>query len=134
MPRRPKLRLVVANPADVFDDLAALHQEQRAPSPQHRPRATETFARIPHDRALALYRHISGPAWMLLIELDRLLLKGRGRNPVRLSSARLRGVGLIHHTRRRALRRLEAAGVIRVERWGKGQTPWVLHLWYPPQD
>ena len=136
MPRRPKLRLVgSSSPADVFDDLAALRQEQRTPRiTQRRPRLTETFARFPHDRALELYRHIGGPAWVLLIELDRLILKGRGRNPVKLSSARMNAAGLNRHSRLRALRQLEAAGVVRVERRGKGRSPWVLHLWFPRQD
>jgi hypothetical protein len=135
MAKRPKLRLVgSANPADVFDDLAALRQEQHNPSPQRRQRSTETFARIPHDRGLALYRQLGGPAWVLLIELDRLILKGRGRNPIKLTSGRLRDIGIGHNTRRRALQELEAAGVIRIERRGRGRSPWVLHLWYPRQD
>ena len=46
MSRRPKLRLVgTTDPADVFDDLTALRQEQQTPGPQRRPRLTETFAR-----------------------------------------------------------------------------------------
>ena len=135
MPRRPKLRLVgTADPTDVFDDLAALRHEQQAPGTRRRPRLTETFARIPHDRALALYRQIGGPAWVLLFELDRLILKGRGRNPVKLSSARMNAAGLGRHSRKRALRQLEAVGVIQVERCGKGQRPWVVHLWFPRQD
>ena len=39
MPRRPKLRLVGSpDPADIFDDLTALRQEQRTPGPQRRQR------------------------------------------------------------------------------------------------
>jgi hypothetical protein len=135
MVRRPKLRLVgTASPTDVFDDLTALRQEQQAPGTRRRARLTETFARIPHDRALALYRQIGGPAWVLLFELDRLILKGRGRNPVTLSSARMNAAGLGRHSRKRALRQLEAVGVIRVERRGKGQCPWVTHFLFPRQD
>ena len=82
MSRRPKLRLVGTTcPADVFDDLTALRQEQQTPGSRRRPRLTETFARIPHDRALALYRHIGGAAWVLLFELDRLILKGPRQKP-----------------------------------------------------
>jgi hypothetical protein len=135
MARRPKLRLVgTASPTDVFDDQAVLRQEQQVPGSRRRARLAETFARIPHDRALALYRQIGGPAWVLLFELDRLILKGPGRNPVKLSSARMDAAGLGRHSRKRALRQLEAIGVIRVERRGKGQRPWVLHLWFPRQD
>ena len=135
MPRRPRLRLIGSpDPADIFDDLAALRQEQRTRGPERRQRTTETFARFPHDRALALYRHIGGPAWAVLIELDRLILKGRGRNPVKLSSARMNAAGLNRHSRLRALRQLETAGVVRVERHGRGRSPWVLHLWFSRQD
>ena len=135
MARRPKLRLVgTADPTDVFDDLAALRQEQQAPGSRRRPRLMETFARIPHDRALALYRQIGGTVWVLLFELDRLILKARGRNPVKLSSVRMDAAGLDRNSRRRALRRLEAAGVLQVEWRGKGRSPWVTHLWFPRQD
>ena len=135
MPRRPKLRLIGSpDPTDVFEDLTTLRLEQQTPGSQRRPRLTETFARIPHDRALTLYRHIGGSAWVLLIELDRLILKGRGSNPVKLSSARMNAAGLNRHSRLRALRQLEAAGVVRVERRGRGQSPWVTHRWFPRQD
>lgn len=137
MPRRAKLRPIgSSSPSDAFDDLATLRQESAHAkgSPQRRQRITETFARFPHGRALALYPHIGGPAWVLLVELDRLILKGRGRNPVKLSSARMNAAGLNRHSRLRALRQLEAAGVVRVERCGRGRSPWVLHLWFPRQD
>jgi hypothetical protein len=134
---RRRLRLVSSkDPADVFDDLNRLRQEQRGErAPQKRQRSAETFARIPHDRALELYRHqITGSAWILLIELDRLILKRRGKNPVRLNSSRLRNAGIRQHTRQRALRQLEAAGVIKIRPQGGGLAPWVTHLWYPLQD
>ena len=134
MAKRPKLRLIGSpDPTDVFDDLAMLRHEQQGPGSRRRPRLTETFARIPHDRALALYRQLGGPEWVLLFELDRLILKGRGKNPVKLS-ARMNAAGLGRHSRKRALRQLEAVGVIRVERQGKGQRQWVTHLWFPRQD
>jgi hypothetical protein len=128
--RRAKLHLVGQSPTDVFDDLDKLRTEMAAP--MRRSRSAETFARIPHDRALELMRHnIGGPAWVVLIELDRLILKARGRNPVRFWSTRLRAAGLTRHTRTRALRQLEAAGVIKIEQRGKGLSPMVTHLWYP---
>ena len=103
-------------------------------STSRRTRIIETFARIPHDKGLALYRHrLSGAAWVMLIELDQLILKHRGQNPVRLVSARLRNVGLTHRTRARALRQLAAAGVIQIEKRKRGLAPWVTHLWYPRQ-
>jgi hypothetical protein len=134
--KRSRLRLVSSHdPANVFDDLDALRRAQAAPAGpafqgQRRQRIAETFARIPHDRARALYRHIGGgPAWMLLIELDRLIFEGRGKNPVKLTYRCRRAAGLTRYTTMRALRQLEAAGVISVERRA-GQAPLVTHLWF----
>jgi len=129
MRRKPKLYLVGNDPADVFDDLDQLRAATVAP--QKRTRAAETFARIPHDRALALRGKLSGDAWQVLIELDRLILKAGGRNPVRFWSARLHSVGLKKESRARALRHLEKAGVIKIQQRGHGLSPLVLHLWYP---
>ena len=120
MKRRAKLHLVGQDPVDVFEDLDQLRGELAAP--QRRLRATETFARIPHDKGLAL--NVSGTAWRVLIELDRLILKAGGRNPVPLSSKRLRAIGLKAGTRMRALRQLEATGVILIKRRGRGYSPW----------
>jgi hypothetical protein len=133
MKQRAKLHLVGQDPADVFDDLGKLRAETA--TPVRRSRSVETFARIPHDKGLALYRHkLSGAAWVLLIELDRLILKRRGQNPVKLVSSRLRAIGLKDQSRTRGLRQLVKAGVILIERRGCGLAPWVTHLWYPRQD
>jgi hypothetical protein len=133
MKRRPRLHLVGQDTGDVFNDLARLRTDLAAPL--RRQRTVETFARVPHDKALELYRHkIDKAAWLVLIELDRLLLKARGKNPVRFWSPRLRAVGVTGRTRMRAFRQLEAAGVIRVEQRDKGLSPWVAHLWYPCAD
>lgn len=134
--RKRHLRLIgTSDPASVFEDLDKLKRDQRDGTVR-RARAVQTFARIPHDAGLALFlRHrLPGAAWALLIELDLILLKRRGKNPFKLSSKRLRGIGLKDHTRHRALLRLEAAGVIKVERIGQGMSPWVTHLWYPLRD
>jgi hypothetical protein len=133
--RKRHLRLVGSpDPSSVFDDLGELEQEQRRGSVR-RTRSVHTFARIPHDAALALYRHrLPCAAWVLLVELDRILLKRRGKNPFKLSSSRLRRIGLRDQTRQRALRQLEAARVIKVERIGPGMSPWVTHLWFPLRD
>jgi hypothetical protein len=101
----------------------------------HRVRETETFARILHDRALELYNHrIGGAAWITLIELDRMILAQRGKNPVLFWSPRLRGAGLVAHGRAKALGQLEAAGAVKVESRGRGLSPWVTHLWHPLRD
>jgi hypothetical protein len=132
MKKRPRLHLVGEDPADVFDDLDKLREQFATPGP--RKRSGGTFARIPHDQGLALYQKVGGAPWALLIELDRLVLKGGGRNPVHLWSPRLRKIGITDHTRTRALRQLELAGVIKVEKGRKGSGPRVTHLWYPRQE
>jgi hypothetical protein len=131
MKKRPKLHLVGQDPTDVFEDLDQLRADLTAP-PQRRKRLVETFARIPHDKGLAL--NISGAAWCVLIEIDRLILKAGGRNPIPLSSKRLRSAGLTSAMRSRALRRLEVSGVIIIKRRGRGRSPWVFHTWYPKQS
>jgi hypothetical protein len=119
------------NPADVFDDLDAL----RAMPPvfPKRARATETFARFPHEKALALRGRIGADAWVLLVEIDRLILKGHGRNPVRLTNHRLRELGIGRSAKQRHLRKLEATGVIQIKTEGR-QSTLVTHLWFPVQD
>jgi len=132
MKRKPKLYLVGQDPATVFDDLDKLRAEMG--TPLRRARTTETFARIPHDKGLALCRsQIGWAAWAILIELDRLILKAEGRNPVPLWSPRLRAMDVSGFRRTRGLRQLEAAGIIEVARRGKGLSSWVTHLWYPRQ-
>jgi hypothetical protein len=132
--KHSQLRLVGAHdPASVFDGLDALRRAQTAtatPAFQgtRRQRSVETFARIPHDRARRLY-HLSGSAWALLIELDRLILEGRGRNPVRLTTITLKASGLSEKRKRSGLDELETAGMITVERQ-RGRSPLVTHLWF----
>jgi hypothetical protein len=131
--RRPKLYLVGQDPSEVFDDLGKLRADLSTPI--RRQRLTETFARIPHDKAFELFqRRIGRHAWIVLIELDRTILRAGGKNPVRLWSSRLRAVGVIGRARMQALRQLQAAGVIKVEQRGEGLSPHVTHLWYPRQD
>jgi hypothetical protein len=130
------LRLVTDNsPAadsSPFDDLDALRAETEMPSvATRRLRSTETFARIPHGHAYKLaFAGLTGSAWMVLIVLDHLILKGRGKNPVRLTHRALKAAGLSRFAVKRALRQLERAGVIAVEQ-RPGQAPLVRHLWFP---
>ena len=127
---RRRFHVVGSNPADVFNDLSALREAQGG---SRRMKSKETFARFPHDRALALYGKIHSAAWVVLIELDRVLLKNRGQNPIPLTSRNLKAAGLSSRSKGRALRELENAGVIRIHNRGRGRCPLVAHLWYPIQ-
>jgi hypothetical protein len=130
IPIRPKLSISQEEADQALREIEARceqrEQHQRKPS-------RETFARFPHAKALALYRdhRLSGTAWALLVEIDYLILKSGGKNPIRLSSSRLRTIGLTHHTRQRALRQLEAAGVISIKRRSAGRGPLIMHSWFP---
>ena len=93
-----------------------------------RAQAKETFARIPHERGMRLYGRIGGAAWVVLLELDRLIFKSYGKNPVRLSNYGL--AGMSRNAKWKALRQLEAAGVVTVERQGF-ESPLVTHHWRP---
>jgi len=131
MPKQ-RFRVVKSNdPTAVFDDLDALREAMPAVATK-RTRSAETFARFPHERALALRGRIRANAWVILIELDRQIFKSRGRNPVRLTNHRLRELGITRWAKQRHLRRLEAVGVIRVE---TEERKWTLvtHLWFPVQ-
>jgi hypothetical protein len=101
-----------------------------AKAPARRAATCEKFARIPYARARRLFRHIGGPAWLLLLELDRLTLGPGGRNPVKLTTETLQGSGLSSKQKERGLRLLELAGVVTIERKG-GRCPLVTFLWYP---
>jgi hypothetical protein len=91
--KRARLRLVGkgeggSGGTGVFDDLDKLRVDMASaealrppsgstagPASSLRRREVETFARIPHNRALKLYpRRLTGSAWAVLIELDRMIL------------------------------------------------------------
>jgi hypothetical protein len=97
-----------------------------------RPRTSTgapTWARIPHERALQLHGRIDGAAWIVLIELDRLIFK-TGQNPVRLPNKNLREVGMSRTGKAKALRQLQSAGVVTYKQDGN-EAPLVTHSWYP---
>ena len=71
---------------------------------------------------------------MALIELDRMIIAARGKNPVLFWSPRLRAAGLTKTTRTRALRQLEAVGVVEIMWRERGLSPLVRHRWYPRQS
>jgi hypothetical protein len=81
-------------------------------------------------------RHgISGTAWGLLIELDRLIFESKGKkNPIQLTNRYLEDLGISRWQKHRALRQLERAGVVRVISKGTHQNTIVQHLWFPQQD
>jgi hypothetical protein len=106
--------------------------ERPPPQKVRRPRtstAAPTWARIPHERALQLHGRIDGAAWIVLIELDRLIFK-TGQNPVRLPNKKLRAVGMSRTGKAKALRQLQSAGVVTYKQDGN-EAPLVHPLLVP---
>jgi hypothetical protein len=122
----------------IFDDMDAVRRDaaQLKPpsSPKHkkRQRSSELFARIPYDRAFRLHKRISAAAWIVLIELDRLMLtSAKGRNPFEFNPDHLlTNLRIGRATVYRCLHQLEKAKVIKVD-WQRGKEAAVTHLWYP---
>jgi hypothetical protein len=132
MSKRPQLHLVNSNdPASIFDNLDGLRASMPPVASAKRARSVATFARFPHEQALKL-RSINGSGWLIMVELDRQILKERGHNPVRLTNYRLRELGIGRMTKQRQLRKLEEAGVIRVVTKERTATE-IAHLWFPIQ-
>jgi Fe-S cluster biosynthesis and repair protein YggX len=122
------------DPAHIFDDLDALRRDGerlklQSKANNKRPRSGETFARIPHDRGRQLYKEIDAAAWAILIELDWLILTSKGKNPIHLTNERLYDIGMSRNAKLKALRQLESAGVIKVERQER-EVVLVTHLWF----
>jgi len=104
--------------------------KRRRRARRKRAPAKETFARIPHDRGMGLYGKINGAAWIILLELDRLIFKAYGRNPVRLANSNLEAVGMSRNAKSKALRQLQRAGVITVVQQGR-EAALITHHWHP---
>jgi hypothetical protein len=130
---------VAKDPTDIFDDLDGLRRasggSNRAPQGVstgrgRRAPTKETFVRIPYERVLQLYGRVGAAALFVLFEIDHLIFKARGQNPVRLTNKNLRTIGMPRNTKARALRQLQDAGVIRIERRGK-EAVLVTLSWYP---
>ncbi len=85
------------------------------------------FVQMPYRPTLRLAGRLQNAPWAVMVELTYLVWKTR-RNPVVLTNAALRSVGVSHDAKARALRRLEEAGAVTVDWRGKGQSPLVTVL------
>jgi len=128
------------DPTDIFDDLNGLRRASGGSKgvPQDgskgrgskRARTKEAFVRIPYAPILKLYGHVGAAALFVLFEIDHLIFKARGQNPVRLTNKNLRAIGMPRNTKARALRQLQDTGVITIEQQGH-EAVIVTLLWYP---
>jgi hypothetical protein len=103
------------------------------PRPRRAPRVVKpgvSFAIVPHDFVVALYRwKIGNLGWLQWFEIDRLVLNSR-RNPVKFTNERWQSIGGSRSAKLRALRRLEAAGVVKAS-VRQNQAPIITCLWRP---
>jgi hypothetical protein len=99
--------------------------------PRKRPLSDETFVRIPYRRVTELYGRLSAASYAVLIELDHQHFKARGKNPLKLTNQTdLAAAGMPRNTKARALRELQAVGLITLQKEGKGAFVVTLS-WHP---
>jgi hypothetical protein len=93
-----------------------------------RPARPEAFVKLPYERTLAAAGRLGNAPLAVLVELAYQAFKTH-RNVVPLANAALRSVGVSRLAKLRALRQLEASGLVAVGRRGKGRSPLVTRLW-----
>ena len=114
----------------VNPELSALAAQPKAQRSQRRARSNTTFARIPYECGMRLAGQTRTALLAVLLELDHLVFVNRGRNPIELTNAALRSVGISHQSKIRALRHLESAEMVTVC-WRGRRSPLVTVLWHP---
>ena len=83
---------------------------------------------LPYERTLAAAGRLGDAPLAVLVELTHRAFKTR-QDTVLLANAGLQSVGVSRYAKLRALRRLEAAGMITVTSRGSGKSPLVTLLW-----
>ena len=86
------------------------------------------FVQLPYERTLAAAGRHRDARLAVLIELAYRTFKAN-QNQVPLANKTLRSVGITHKAKARALRQLEAAGLVTITRRGSGKSPLVTILW-----
>ena len=82
------------------------------------------FVMLPYERTLAAAGQLGNAPLAVLVELAYRAFKTR-QNPVPLSNKALQAVGISHDAKTRALQQLEAAGLVRITKRGRGKSPLV---------
>lgn len=115
------------------EQIAKLAPFQKRPKskprlPRSRRQAGTRFVQLPYERALAAAGQLGHAPMAVLIEIAHLAFKAHGK-PAPLANRALRAVGIDHEAKTRALRRLEAAGLLTVVWRGNGRSPLVSLRW-----
>jgi hypothetical protein len=85
------------------------------------------FARIPYVLGMKAAGIATEPVWATLLALWHLRFT-RHKNPVELPNTYLKECGISRHSKLRALQKLEAVGLIRVE-YRERKSPLITLLW-----
>jgi hypothetical protein len=93
-----------------------------------RKAAPEAFVQLPYGPTLGAAGRLRNAPLAVLVELAYQSFKTH-KDTVLLSNAALRAVGISPDAKVRALRRLEAAGMVKVAWRGGKKTPLVTLLW-----
>jgi hypothetical protein len=112
--------------ADLIAELTPF-QKTTAAKPKRRSRAKTKFVTLPYEQTLAAAGQAKCAPLAVLVELAHQVFKNH-RTKVTLSNSVLRSVGVSQWAKNRALRQLEAAGMVAVD-WEGGKAPRVTILW-----
>jgi hypothetical protein len=105
--------------------------EVKKATPRRRPLAETTFVRLPYQQITQLYGRLSVAAFHVMVELDHQHFKNRGKNPLKLTNqTNLATAGMRRNTKVKALRELQDAGLITLQKEGKGAFV-VTISWHP---
>lgn len=120
---------VLALTPKLADQLAAAaKQAQSGPKKRLHKARPGAFVQLPYERTLGAAGRLRDAPLAVLIELAYQAFKTH-QNSVLLGNAALRSVGVSPDAKVRALRRLEADGMISVDWRGGKKTPLVTLLW-----
>jgi hypothetical protein len=117
--------------SEQFAELAPLQKaEAKTKVRKTRPpvRRTGRFVQLPYERTMTAAGRIKCIPLAVLTELSFRLFKAN-QETVPLANKALRAVGVSRWAKDRALRELEAAGLVSVIRRGHGRSPLVTLLW-----
>lgn len=107
-------------------------QKTSAVKPKRRPRPKSEFVQLPFEQILAAAGFLKNTQLAVLMALANREFKTH-KNPVRLAAnGALKSIGVSNKAKLRALRHLEAAGLISVTKPGKGKAQLITLLWKPP--
>ena len=109
-------------------DIAAAFMADTAADPRAPRVKGGTFVKLPYETTLAVAGRTKNALLAVLVELDHRRFQTR-KKTIPLGNATLRAAGISHDAKVRALRQLEAEGMVTVDWRGGRRTPHVTLLW-----